>query len=37
MLIGLLHNQETGVPEFPRATLIGPSWVPGATVRRRTD
>lgn len=35
MVISMLHSQELGVPEFPRATLIGASWVDGATVRRR--
>jgi LacI family transcriptional regulator len=33
MLIGMIHNQESGVPEFPRATLIGSSWVDGKTVK----
>jgi LacI family transcriptional regulator len=33
MVITLLHNNELGVPAFPRATLIGASWVPGKTVR----
>jgi DNA-binding LacI/PurR family transcriptional regulator len=33
MLISLLHNQELGVPEYPRATLIGASWIMGPTVR----
>lgn len=37
MLVELVHRQETGVPDFPRATLMGPSWVPGATVRKRHD
>ncbi len=32
MLIGMLHNQETGVPAHPLATLIGPTWVDGQTV-----
>lgn len=35
MLISLLHNHESGVPQFPRATLIGASWVPGPTVREQ--
>ncbi len=34
MVISLLHRQELGVPEYPRATLVGASWVDGATVRR---
>ena len=36
MVISFLHNNEIGVPEYPRATLIGASWVPGHTVRRQT-
>lgn len=32
MLIGMLHNQEFGVPLHPRATLIGPTWIDGNTV-----
>jgi hypothetical protein len=35
MLVSMLHSNESGEPEFPRATLIGASWVPGATVRRQ--
>lgn len=34
MVISLLHRQELGVPDYPRATLVGASWVDGATVRR---
>lgn len=33
MLIGMIHNNESGAPEFPRATLVGSTWVPGKTVR----
>ncbi len=33
MVIGLLHANEVGVPEFPRATLVGASWIMGKTVR----
>lgn len=33
MLVGMLHNNECGVPLFPRATLIGSTWVNGRTVR----
>ena len=33
MLVGMLHNNEIGVPAFPRATLISGSWVGGKTVR----
>ena len=33
MLVTLLHNNEAGVPLFPRATLVGGSWMNGTTVR----
>lgn len=33
MLISMIHSGERGVPEFPRATLIGPTWVDGQTVK----
>lgn len=33
MVVSQIHNNETGVQEFPRATLIGASWVDGTTVR----
>jgi LacI family transcriptional regulator len=36
MVISHLHNNECGVPEFPRATLIGASWQPGKTLKRVT-
>ena len=29
MLISQIHNNESGVNEFPRATLIGATWMPG--------
>jgi LacI family transcriptional regulator len=35
MLIGMIHRGEAGPPPFPRATLIGPTWVPGQTVTDR--
>ncbi len=35
MVVGQIHNNETGVQEFPRATLIGATWVDGASVRDR--
>lgn len=35
MVISLLHNNELGVPDFPRATLIGASWKTGPTVRKQ--
>ncbi|WP_404424371.1 LacI family DNA-binding transcriptional regulator [Nibricoccus sp. IMCC34717] len=34
-VISLLHLNESGVPEFPRATLISGSWSEGATTRRQ--
>ncbi|PTY08920.1 LacI family transcriptional regulator [Opitutaceae bacterium EW11] len=34
MLVGMLHNNEIGLPPFPRATLISGTWVGGKTVRR---
>ena len=33
MLVGMLHHQQTATSALPRATLIGGSWVSGATVR----
>ena len=33
MLVGMLHNNEIGIPAFPRATLISGTWAPGKTVR----
>ncbi|MEO5914459.1 MAG: LacI family DNA-binding transcriptional regulator [Luteolibacter sp.] len=33
MLISLVHHNERGVPEHPRATLIGSHWVDGTTVK----
>jgi DNA-binding LacI/PurR family transcriptional regulator len=35
MVVSQIHNNETGVQDFPRATLIGASWVDGSTVRRQ--
>jgi len=37
MLIGMIHRGEMGVPQFPRATLVGPSWVDGQTVRMQGE
>lgn len=31
MVIGMIHNHEIGIPDFPRATLIDSSWVEGNT------
>lgn len=33
MVVSQIHNNETGVQAFPRATLIGATWVEGASVR----
>jgi LacI family transcriptional regulator len=33
MLISMVHHHERGVPEHPRATMIGCHWVNGSTVR----
>lgn len=35
MLVGMLNNNEAGVPAFPRATLIGGTWEAGVTAKRR--
>jgi LacI family transcriptional regulator len=32
MVVGQIHRSETGIPNFPRATLIGASWVDGQSV-----
>ena len=36
MVVGLIHRNETGIPAFPRATLIGASWMEGQSVRLQT-
>jgi LacI family transcriptional regulator len=33
MLVSQIHNGEAGVQEFPRATMIGATWVDGPSVR----
>ena len=33
MVVGQIHHNESGIPAFPRATLIGASWVEGQSVR----
>lgn len=33
LVVSQIHNNEHGVPSFPRAALIGATWVDGATVR----
>jgi DNA-binding LacI/PurR family transcriptional regulator len=35
MVIGMIHGNEAGIPLFPRATLIGSTWVDGGTVCQR--
>lgn len=35
MVVSQLHHGETGVQEFPRATLVGATWVDGQTAPRR--
>lgn len=35
MVVSQIHNNEVGVQEFPRATLIGATWVEGASVLNR--
>ncbi len=32
MVVSMIHNRESGVPSFPRATMVGPTWVSGRTV-----
>ena len=34
MLLSMVLHNEPGVPDTPRATLIGSHWVDGATVKR---
>lgn len=35
MVVSQIHNNETGVQEFPRATLIGATWMDGASAPAR--
>jgi LacI family transcriptional regulator len=35
MLVGQIHRNESGIPAYPRATLIGASWVDGPTVQAK--
>lgn len=37
MVVSQLRSQERGVPEFPRATLIGASWVNGPSAPARSS
>jgi DNA-binding LacI/PurR family transcriptional regulator len=34
MLVSMIHHGARGVPDFPRGTLIGSTWVDGTTVGR---
>lgn len=36
MLISQIHNNDRGVPAFPRATLIGATWMDGASAPPRS-
>lgn len=33
MLVAMIQNGESGIPAFPRATMIGSTWVEGRTTR----
>ena len=33
MIVGQLHRNEQGIPDFPKAILIQSKWTPGTTVR----
>jgi hypothetical protein len=33
MVVSQIHNNEVGLQEFPRATLIGATWQNGSSVR----
>jgi LacI family transcriptional regulator len=35
MLVSMLHSGEPCPPPFPRATLIGGTWVDGKTVTKK--
>ena len=35
MLVSMVHHNERGVPEHPRATMIGSHWVDGTTVKTK--
>ena len=37
MVISQIHNNESGIPDFPRATLIGATWKHGKTVLDNHD
>lgn len=33
MVVEMIHSGEIGAPSFPRATLVGSTWIPGLTTR----
>jgi LacI family transcriptional regulator len=37
MVVSQIHNNESGVQEFPRATMIGATWTDGASVARARE
>ena len=37
MIVGQLHRNERGVPDFPKAVLVQSSWVNGATTRSQKN
>jgi len=37
MLVSQIHHNESGIPVFPRATLIGASWVEGQSACRQVQ
>ena len=37
MVVGMLHRNELGVPEFARATLLPGKWVPGPSAQSREN
>jgi len=36
MLVGQLHRNEVGLPQFPKASFIQSTWIDGPTIARRT-
>lgn len=36
MVVSQIHNNESGIQEFPRATMIGATWTDGGTVRAQS-
>ena len=35
LVVGQLHRNECGIPEFPKCVMIESSWVSGKTVKRK--